>query len=313
MPAAISIALRSAALALALIVLPAAGSDETVPLAGEWQGVALPPPAVQSDPPPEPAADHAAAHNYARVLLVLTALVAALIFVSSVDDAFVDAYYWLSRARRRKRVASAAALNDKAQSAFAIMVPAWKEHDVIAAMIENSVKTLDYSAFRIFCGVYRNDPATAREVDRMAQRYPDLVTKVDVPHDGPTCKGDCLNHIVRRILADEHPFGHGASRLRGRDSSARPQALQRLRAAHRPRATAGVFARAGVAQSSPPARISTISPKRTARTSRCAKRWSASSRAPAWRPATAGAPSRRWSRRRRESHSIPPRSPKTTT
>jgi adsorption protein B len=206
MTRAISAVLRCAAFALAMVVLPIAGAAPTLELASEWQGVGVTPPPVERDLPPEEATTDEGPQLYANVVLALTALVAALILVSSLDDAFVDAYYWLSGARRRKRVASAAALNGKAQSAFAIMVPAWKEHDVIAAMIENTVKTLDYSAFRIFCGVYRNDPATRREVDRMVQRYPGLVTRVDVPHDGPTCKGDCLNHIVRRVLADEHPF-----------------------------------------------------------------------------------------------------------
>lgn len=153
-----------------------------------------------TDDPPDPALE-----RYTRLLLVLTMVVAALIFISGLDDAIVDACYWLSGARRRGRVMGR--LDEKPESAFAIMVPAWKESEVIAAMIDNTVKTLDYKAFRIFCGVYRNDPATAREVDRMVQRYGARVTRVDVPHDGPTCKGDCLNHIVRRILAEEQSNG----------------------------------------------------------------------------------------------------------
>src|SRR5687768_13865372 len=116
---------------------------------------------------------------YTALVLTLTIVVAALIFVSGLDDAFVDAYYWLRGLRRRKNVlgpggppVTAELLRRKPESAFAIMVPAWKEHDVIAAMIANTVKTLDYKAFRIFCGVYRNDPATTCEVDLMALRYP---------------------------------------------------------------------------------------------------------------------------------------------
>src|SRR6185436_12450138 len=100
-----------------------------------------------------------------------------------------------------------AELRARPQAPFAIMVPAWKEHDVIAAMLENTVRTLDYGPYRIFCGVYRNDPATAREVDRIAALYPERVTRVDVPHDGPTCKADCLNSIVRRVLMEEHSSG----------------------------------------------------------------------------------------------------------
>ena len=205
MTRAISAVMRGAAFALAMLALPAAAAERTLHPAAEWDGVGVAPALVERDLPAEPAVSHAV-ELYADVLLALTALVAVLIFVSSLDDAFVDAYYWLSGARRRKRAMSAAQLDDRPQCSFAIMVPAWKEHDVIAAMIENTVRTVDYSAFRIFCGVYRNDPATAREVDRMAERYPDRVTRVDVPHDGPTCKADCLNYLVRRVLRDEQSF-----------------------------------------------------------------------------------------------------------
>ena len=147
---------------------------------------------------------------YADVLLTLTVILAALILVSGLDDAFIDACYWFRRLGRRKRVLRGAAVEDlrnRVQAPFAIMVPAWKEHDVIAAMVENTVKTAEYQAYRIFCGVYRNDPATAREVDRMVARYPERVTRVDVPHDGPTCKADCLNFIVRRVLMEERLSG----------------------------------------------------------------------------------------------------------
>ena len=149
---------------------------------------------------------------YLRILMALTVLLAVLIFISGIDDAFIDACYWLRRLGRRKTVIrgntrSLKALLDKPQACFAIMVPAWKEHDVIAAMVENTVNVLEYEAYHIYCGVYPNDPATAREVDRVAARYPGRVTRVDVAHDGPTCKADCLNHIVQRVLADEQASG----------------------------------------------------------------------------------------------------------
>jgi bacteriophage N4 adsorption protein B len=165
----------------------------------------------EAAPPAVPAADAGPlAAVYRLLLLVLTIGVAALIFVSGVDDAFIDACYWLRRLQRRKTVlrpGALAALSQNQQRAFAIMVPAWKEHDVIAAMIENTVQTLDYRAFGIFCGVYRNDPATAQQVDRMVARYPGQVIRVVVPHDGPTCKADCLNHIVRRVRDEERSSG----------------------------------------------------------------------------------------------------------
>lgn len=155
-----------------------------------------------------------AAQAYVDVLLALTLIVALLILVSSTDDAFVDVYYWLRSAWRRRLVIggrgspmSLERLCKRKELPIAIMVPAWQEADVVAAMIDNTVNSLDYEAFRIFCGVYRNDPATRREVDRMAARYPQRVTRIDVPHDGPTSKADCLNSIVGHILGEERAGG----------------------------------------------------------------------------------------------------------
>lgn len=153
------------------------------------------------------AADDPIVVLYTQLLFAFTVVIASIIFVSGIDDLFVDAYYWLRGLYRREQALGPAAAAARVEQPFAIMVPAWQEHDVIAAMVENTVKTLDYANYRIFCGVYRNDPATAHEVDRMAARYPERVTRVDVPHDGPTCKADCLNYIVRRVLRDEDASG----------------------------------------------------------------------------------------------------------
>ena len=174
-------------------------------LAAEWDGVVqkptLPSAASTEQTLLEPAPSWIG--YYIGLLLVLTVLIALVIFISGMDDAFVDACYWLRHGRRRARLPDLERLHSTPQGRFAIMVPAWKEHEVIAAMVENSVRTLDYGPYRIFCGVYANDPATAAEVDRMVARYPDRVVRVDVPHAGPTCKADCLNYIVRRIVSEE--------------------------------------------------------------------------------------------------------------
>jgi adsorption protein B len=208
-----------------LVAGPAAPQEAPSTEPGRTEAPASPPvpPAVDTAPqfdlPPEldalplaPLTGPAAA--YADALWVLTILVACLIVLSGLDDALVDAHYWLRAAWRRRMVVgghgspmSLERLCRRPQLPFAIMVPAWKEHDVIAAMVENTMNTLDYEAFHIFCGVYRNDPATAREVDRMVARYPQRVVRVEVPHDGPTSKADCLNHIVGHILALERSGG----------------------------------------------------------------------------------------------------------
>jgi bacteriophage N4 adsorption protein B len=150
--------------------------------------------------------------QYYRMLEHAAGAVAALILLSSLDDLFIDLWYWSREAVRRLTVERHHApltvdqLQARDEQLIAIMVPAWHEHDVIAAMIEALVRVLDYRAYRVFVGTYQNDPATIAEVERMRHRYKHL-HRVEVPHDGPTCKADCLNWIVQAVLRYEFELG----------------------------------------------------------------------------------------------------------
>lgn len=149
--------------------------------------------------------------DYYRGLEVVTAITGVIILVSSLDDLFIDFWYWMRKLRRSLSVKrkykplTAAQLRAAEEQPLAIMVPAWLEYDVIALMLENMVSTLEYKNYSIFVGTYRNDARTINEVERMRRRYRQLV-RVEVPHDGPTCKADCLNWVTQAI------FRHGEQR-----------------------------------------------------------------------------------------------------
>lgn len=142
----------------------------------------------------------------------MAVLVNVLILVSSLDDFFIDFYYWIRLAcraitiRRKYPPLSIEALSSKTEAPFAIMIPAWREFSVIANMVENTISTLTYDKYFIFVGTYRNDPETCSEVKRLERRYK-RVKRVEVPHDGPTCKADCLNWIIRAIFEYEAHTG----------------------------------------------------------------------------------------------------------
>lgn len=142
------------------------------------------------------------------VLLVL----ATIIFVNGVDDLVIDLVA-LARVLhrrlvvfRRHRPLSVEQLRARPEQRFAVMVPAWREEAVIARMLENTVRTLDYRAYRIFVGTYPNDPATLDEVRRIADRLGGIEPVV-CPNDGPTSKADCLNHVYAAVLAHEEASG----------------------------------------------------------------------------------------------------------
>ncbi|MBC7548475.1 MAG: glycosyl transferase family protein [Polaromonas sp.] len=146
--------------------------------------------------------------DYYFALEVLTATVALLIFISSVDDLFIDIWYWTRRtfrsftADRKYPPLTVAQIREKKEQPIAIMVPAWHEYDVIAAMVENMVEVMEYQNYVVFVGTYINDPQTIEEVERMRKRYKQLF-RVEVPHEGPTCKADCLNSVVDSIFEYE--------------------------------------------------------------------------------------------------------------
>ncbi|WP_426116387.1 glycosyl transferase family protein [Pseudomonas sp. DSP3-2-2] len=150
--------------------------------------------------------------HYYSFLEVATIVVAVLILISSLDDLFIDLWYWSRRlfrkftVDRKYRPLTAQQLLDRDEQPLAIMVPAWLEYDVIAPMIENMVSTLDYQNYVVFVGTYINDQRTIDEVERMRRRYKQL-HRVEVPHAGPTCKADCLNWVIQAIFLHEETHG----------------------------------------------------------------------------------------------------------
>jgi adsorption protein B len=145
--------------------------------------------------------------GFLKIAIIVTAV---LITISSIDDLFIDLLYWWRNWERIwdfwGRAPRQSKLDALPQKSIAIMVPAWQESDVIANMVANTNNTFDYSRFKIFVGVYANDPDTAREVDKIRQRFPN-VYRAEVPHDGPTSKADCLNWLVQNILLYEQRTG----------------------------------------------------------------------------------------------------------
>lgn len=143
--------------------------------------------------------------DFYRGLEVSVVVVGLIVLVSSIDDLFIDLWYWMRELRRnvgkKRKYAplTAEQVRSRVEQPLAIMVPAWLEFDVIAPMLENMVATLEYKNYMIFVGTYCNDSRTIDEVERMRRRYRQLI-RVEVPHDGPTCKADCLNWIVQAIF-----------------------------------------------------------------------------------------------------------------
>lgn len=146
---------------------------------------------------------------FLRIFLLVAAL---FIAISSLDDIFIDlCYWWLifyrwAFIRKKYKPLDVEQLYVKEEKPLAVMVPAWQEEAVIRQMVENTVRTYDYKNYKIFIGVYRNDPATQAAAKSAAKNYPQ-VEIVTVPNDGPTCKADCLNWLLQGIILYEKNSG----------------------------------------------------------------------------------------------------------
>lgn len=149
---------------------------------------------------------------YLYLLKMVAIGVAVVIFISSLDDLFIDIAYWVRRVWRAFTVyARHAPLNyktlyDAEEKPLAIMVPAWQEHGVIGQMAQLAATTLDYENYHIFIGTYPNDPQTHADVEQVRARFPNVHTVV-CARPGPTSKADCLNNVVDAILQFEKRSG----------------------------------------------------------------------------------------------------------
>ncbi len=141
------------------------------------------------------------------VLLIITgllALVSVVFVVSGLDDLFIDIAYNVRKIYRKLFVMTKhkplteEQLLEPDEQPVAIMIPSWDESPVIRRMIENTLKSVNYSNYHIFVGTYPNDPATGREVELVREQF-DNVHRIVCPKDGPTNKADCLNWVYQGI------------------------------------------------------------------------------------------------------------------
>jgi adsorption protein B len=142
-----------------------------------------------------------------RIAAELALFAGAGFLLFGINDLLVDAIYFVRRAwrattvytRYRRAFASFYVFN-KEPGFIAVLVPAWDEAAVIAAMLKATIARLDYDNYRIFVGHYRNDPATKAAIAAVDD---ERIEPVQVEADGPTTKADCLNHLYDALIAYE--------------------------------------------------------------------------------------------------------------
>ena len=144
--------------------------------------------------------------------LALFAGVGFLLF--GLNDLLIDIIYFARRGwrsltiySRYPRAFASAMPASKDPGLMAVFVPAWDESAVIASMLRATLQRFDHPNYILFVGHYRNDPATAAAIAGVDDPR---VHAVQVNHDGPTTKADCLNALYDALIAHETATGHYA-------------------------------------------------------------------------------------------------------
>ncbi|MCX6160346.1 MAG: glycosyltransferase [Ignavibacteriae bacterium] len=138
-----------------------------------------------------------------QILLWITAI---LLFISGVDDLYMDLLFWLERGKYKSMMPDFSEMFDKEEKPIAILLGAWNESSVIGRTLSYAIGNQNYSNFRIFVGVYPNDPDTIRVVQKISKKDPRIIACVN-PVNGPSTKADNLNSIYAGILEYEKLYG----------------------------------------------------------------------------------------------------------
>lgn len=138
-----------------------------------------------------------------QILLWVTAI---MLTVSGLDDLYLDICYWLLRNKYKSKLPDTSRMHEKEEKPIAIMLGAWKEASVIGRTLSYAVRNLKYQNYRIFVGVYPNDPDTLRVVKEISRKDNRVIACIN-PQNGPTTKADNLNSIYAGICEYEKVYG----------------------------------------------------------------------------------------------------------
>jgi hypothetical protein len=138
-----------------------------------------------------------------QILLWVTAI---MLFISGIDDLYLDLLYWLQRRKYKKKLPDFSEMFDKPEKQIAIFLGAWNESSVIGRTLSYAVRNLNYSNYRFFVGVYPNDPETIRVVQEISRKDARIIPCIN-NLNGPTTKADNLNTLYAGLLEYEKHFG----------------------------------------------------------------------------------------------------------
>ena len=130
---------------------------------------------------------------------IITFLIISLLF--GLDDLIFDLYFYIRSFKRNKKHIKVKDLNTVTPQSIAIIIAAWKEENVIADMLYNTLTTINYPAafFHLFVAVYPNDLATQKAIEPLLETYSNLHMIINGVN-GPTTKANNINYAYKHGL-----------------------------------------------------------------------------------------------------------------
>lgn len=133
---------------------------------------------------------------------------AAGLLIGGIDDLIVDLCFltrrWLTPRHARPTLDTLCRPDTPAR--LAIFVAAWDESAVIGQMLAAAVARLDHPDYRLYVGVYPNDPATITAAGAVAARDRRIRVVIGT-RPGPTTKADNLNTLWAALNRDDAAEG----------------------------------------------------------------------------------------------------------
>lgn len=123
--------------------------------------------------------------------------------ISGLDNLFLDSYYWARYVWRIWKIRHYEPLTYEKliapnEQSIAVLIPCWREENVIANMLKHNFYSIEYSNYYFFVGVYPNDQETVTEVQNLAKQNKRIKCIVgDQP--GPTSKAANLNYMYKFV------------------------------------------------------------------------------------------------------------------
>lgn len=152
----------------------------------------------------------------ARELLLFAG---AGLLIGGLDDLLVDLLYLARRAGagRKGRMHLHHLSAPVTTGRMIVFIPAWDEAEVIGAMLSTALARFRHDDYRLYVGLYPNDPASIAAAADVAETNA-RVRLVVGGRAGPTTKADCLNTLWHALARDRAAEGFSVKAIVLHDS-----------------------------------------------------------------------------------------------